>query len=778
VTRFPVATGHPAGIIGPGPASGPYKFFPAMLKNAFARWFCFFAAIVAITACKNEGNKANFAQKEAILDILQKVQAKLNSPDNIYCSEARLAACDAKIAATTDPAERIALQFFKAQVLLEYGDEPSSVVLLESLESQIQGVGKEKAPLYKVMGLAYLRLAERRNCVNQHNTESCIMPIEGKGVHNDKDAARKAIASFETLLRLDPTDMDARWLLNILYMIVGEYPQSVPKPWLIPGLRDTDAATVKAFTDMAPDLGLNFRNRSGGIIVDDFDNDGFLDIVNSAWGLDDPMQFFHNNGDGTFTNASEKSGLSRYTGGLNLTQTDYNNDGFVDIFVLRGAWQGQAGFGEQPNSLIRNNGDGTFTDVTIEAGLLSYLPTQTATWNDFNRDGWLDVFIGNESYSETALNPCELYINNQNGTFTNVAGPNVLDISLFAKGVGSGDYDNDGWPDIVISSMSGHKILLRNKGVAGKVPLFENASEQAGFLRNNSKTFPCWFFDYDNDGWLDIFMCNYDFQGNLSQYAAKEALRPSADRSGKIEIFRNLGNGRFDNMSTKMNLNQVVFAMGANFGDIDNDGWIDMYLSTGNPNYFSLVPNKLYRNVGGKDFADVTVSSKTGNLQKGHAVAFADLNNNGDQDIFVDMGGAFRGDSYFASFYLNPGQSDNNWICLKLEGKQTNRAAIGARVAVKFRENGTLRTVYREVNSGGSFGCSPLRREIGVGKATVIEEIRVKWPVSGAEQVFEQVAPNQFLRIREGQSQLEKMDSRPIVFKKSDGSIPMCAPRR
>ena len=188
--------------------------------------------------------------------------------------------------------------------------------------------------------------------------------------------------------------------------------------------------------------------------------------------------------------------------------------------------------------------------------------------------------------------------------------------------------------------------------------------------------------------------------------------------AGKISLYHNNRDGTFKNVTKQMHLNQTVFAMGANFGDIDNDGWLDMYLATGNPSYQSLIPNKMYHNLGGKDFADVTVSSRTGNLQKGHAVSFADLNNNGDQDIYVDMGGAFRGDAYHAAFYLNPGQNvDNNWICLKLEGVKSNRAAIGAKVKVKFHENGVARMVYREVNSGGSFGCSPFRREIGASRS-------------------------------------------------------------
>ncbi len=751
------------------------KVLQKLLVFKILVWVLSLGAFGTFDACKQARTKPSTA-KEKILEVLEETRQKIDKPGNIYASSARIAECDQQLATVKDQGERLQIMFRKAQFLIEYGDEGQAVSLMEVLESQTRDFPEARKSILPILGLAYMRLAERNNCVNYHSTDACIMPIQGAGVHRDKDPARKAIAIFEEILKNDPNNLDIRWVLNIMYMTIAGYPNDVPKAWLIPGLNEGEKVQIKPFKDMAPDLKLDYRDRSGGVIVDDFDNDGYLDIVTSAWDLEDPMRYYHNNGDGTFTNASASSGLDRYTGGLNLNQTDYNNDGFIDIFVMRGAWQGQAGLGEQPNSLIRNNGDGTFTDVTIEAGLLSFHPTQTSTWNDFNKDGWLDVFIGNESTSATALHPCELYINNQNGTFTNVAKPGVLDITVFAKGVTSGDYDNDGWPDIFISSLTGQKILLHNKGVSGPVPLFDNASDFSGFSQEKSHTFPTWFFDYDNDGWLDLFTCNYEFEGNLSKYLAKEALRPSNARQGKIEIYHNEKSGKFQNMSSKMALNQVVFAMGSNFGDIDNDGYLDMYLGTGNPSYFSLIPNRLYKNMGGKDFAEVTTSARVGNLQKGHGVSFADLNNNGDQDIFAEMGGAFRGDAYYASFYLNPGQNNNNWICLKLEGKQTNRAAIGAKVTLKLTENGQPRMVYREVNSGGSFGASPLRREIGIGQASTIDELIIEWPVSGTRQVFKNVSPNQFLRIQEGQEAFEKLPTKGLVFKNADGSIPMCAP--
>ncbi|MEZ4926082.1 MAG: CRTAC1 family protein [Saprospiraceae bacterium] len=712
-----------------------------------------------------------------MLALLAKIREEVNSPNNIYASEARLAYYDDAKQSALNFETQMQLAMKKAMTLLEFGDEEKAVAFMENiLNTSLKYPNARKGAL-DALGLAYLRLGERTNCINNHNADACIMPIQGDGIYPIQDPTRKAINTFQRLLRDDdPNNMDAIWLLNVAYMSIGEYPDRVPKKWLIPRLNEQGVVKVKPFTEIATDLGLAVKNRSGGVIVDDFDNDGYLDIINSAWGMDDPLHFFKNNGDGTFTDRSEESGLAPFTGGLNMVQADYNNDGWVDFLVLRGAWQGVSGFGKQPNSLFRNNGDGTFTDVTFDSGILSLMPTQTATWNDFNRDGWLDLFIGNETAPVGEKYPCELYINNQDGTFTNVAPGTNLSIQEFVKAVVSADYDKDGWPDIFISTLNGPKILLHNKGVSGPGVAFENVSANAGFAKDTSHTFPTGFFDYDNDGWLDLFLCKYDFDKDLSYYMAEEALKPQAERSGKMMIYRNNQDGTFKDVSKKVGFDKSVFGMAVNFGDIDNDGYLDLYCSTGNPSYKSIIPNKLYKNMNGEKFADVTVSARVGNIQKGHAVSFADLNNNGDLDIFVDYGGAYRGDYYHSALYLNPGQSDNNWISIQLEGTKSNRSAIGAKITLKVSDNAGKRTIYREMNSGASFGCSPLRAQIGIGKAQIIEEITVQWP-SGINTIkLNNIQPNQMIRIKEGVEGFMEIPLKNIVFKKLDGSIPMCAP--
>ena len=167
--------------------------------------------------------------------------------------------------------------------------------------------------------------------------------------------------------------------------------------------------------------------------------------------------------------------------------------------------------------------------------------------------------------------------------------------------------------------------------------------------------------------------------------------------------------------------------MGANFGDLDNDGWLDFYLGTGDPSLSTLIPNRMFRNADGKFFQDVTTSGGFGHIQKGHGISFADFDNDGDQDIYEVMGGAYAGDNYRNVLFLNPGHG-NHWITLKLEGIRSNRAAMGARIRVTVQTAQGERSIYKTVSTGGSFGASPLRQEIGLGQAKAIRSVEIFWP--------------------------------------------------
>lgn len=709
-----------------------------------------------------------------MVDLLKELQRTYIRFDNFYASEPQVHYYDSLITHSSSAQDNMFFTMSKARALIALGREDEAVAILEPQvkkinAEKIQGMDRMKA----LLALAYLRSGERTNCIQNHSAETCILPIQGSGVHKIPDGSRNAARMYEELLKLNPHNLEYRWLLNVAYMTLGEYPRQPSHDMLVPGL-DVSAAEadsglfIKPFEDMASPLSLDVNNMAGGCIIDDFDNDGFLDIVTSAWGPDEQMHYFKNNGDGSFADRSESSRLKELTGGLNLVQMDYNNDGFKDIFVLRGAWL-RGNYGKQPNSLLKNNGDGTFTDVTIVSGMLSFHPTQTATWNDFNNDGWLDVFIGNESWEGNAISgshPAELFLSNQDGTFTNVASKAGVEVTGFVKGVTSGDYNNDGWKDIFVTSLTGRRFLLMNKGVSEKVPMFEDVTTRAGVAPDTvSRTFPTWFWDYNNDGWLDLFFGDFTFNMPISSYSAAEALSISTGKSGAPLLYRNNQDGTFTNVSETVGLVKKAFSMGANFGDIDNDGYLDMYLGTGNPELESIVPNKLFKNIGGKRFVDVTAPARVGHLQKGHAISFADVDNDGDQDIYIELGGAYKGDAFHNAFYVNPNQDERNgWIVIDLVGTKANRSAIGSRIKLTFTEDGKKRSVYRDVNSGGSFGASPLRKEIGIGRTNMIDEIEIQWH-PGGRQVFRNVRPNQFIRLREGADDIEIIPMKMFTFR-------------
>jgi len=218
-----------------------------------------------------------------------------------------------------------------------------------------------------------------------------------------------------------------------------------------------------------------------------------------------------------------------------------------------------------------------------------------------------------------------------------------------------------------------------------------------------------------------------------------------------------------------MHLDRAILTMGANFGDLDNDGWLDVYLGTGEVSYQALLPNRMFRNDRGVRYQDVTTSGGLGHLQKGHAIAFADIENRGQEDIFEEMGGAFVGDAYQSALYRNPGHPGHS-ITLKLVGVQSNRAAYGARIEVVFHENGRQREVFRTVGAVSSFGGNPMEQHIGVGAATLVDEIRIRWPASYAhEQVLRDLPVDQALLVREGLPTAQEMPRKAFTL----GSAPL-----
>lgn len=596
--------------------------------------------------------------------------------------------------------------------------------------------------LEETLGIGYLHKSEMENDVYRHPGDRCLFPMR-RGMRYEKPAdSEKAVQHFLNYLALGPDNLEVKWLLNLAYATLGQYPDGVPQQFLIPLAAFTSKEKVGRFVDVAPQAKLDLFGMAGGVIVDDFDNDGFLDVVTSSSDSCQPLRFMHNNGDGTFSDRTKQAGLSGQLGGLNIVQADYNNDGCTDILVLRGAWEMP-----QRKSLLRNNCDGTFTDVTVASGLAQPTATQTAVWVDINNDGLLDLFAGNEN------GPLQLFLNNGDGTFKDIAHFAGVDRTIYAKAVAAADYDGDGYMDLYVSNLNGPNLLFRNNHNG----TFTEVASEAG-VQGTGKSFAAWFFDYDNDGLPDLFVTSYymSIEESISTYL------DLPHQAGTLKLYKNLGNGAFRDVTKETNLNKLFMPMGANFGDINNDGYLDIYLGTGSPSYASELPNVLLMNKKGKSFVDVTESSGTGELHKGHGVAFADMDFDGDEDILTVIGGAVPGDAHAFRLFENPGNG-NDWISVRLVGAKANRSAIGAHIKVTVRNDGqSARSVYRTVSSGGSFGASPLEQHIGLGHGAEILSLEILWPDgSMTPQRFTNLRPNQAIEIKQFSDHYIALKRRP-----------------
>ena len=717
----------------------------------------------------------------------QAMAAPLRFP---YLNARRAEVMESTLARRSGPAT-IRLRYLIAQERLRAAQNREAIRDLETLlregglSPDTGRIPLEAKPLFDLLALAWLRLGEQDNCIDNPAAEVCILPLEGRGRHVRQEGARNAIALFERILEQFPGDLGSRWLLNLAYMAVGEYPAKVRERHRIGALARSPGHPFPHFRNIAGDLRLGLSGNAGGLVVEDLDGDGLLDLFMTSFGLNDPVRLFLADGRGGFVDRTAEAGLEGITGGLNAIHADYDNDGDPDILILRGAWLGDAG--TFPNSLLRNRGDGTFEDVTFAAGLGSFHPTQTGAWGDFNRDGCLDLFIGNESLRNFAGQPSqvshrsELFLNNCDGTFRDVARQVGIDLDEFVKGAVWGDVNNDGLPDLFVSVMGGPNRLYLNRG--GPSPdswRFEEGARRAG-VEQPIFSFTSWFFDYDNDGWEDLLVLSYDLRhvNEVPEAAAREYLwlpLRVAHGDSLIEVehprlFRNRGDGTFADVTREAGLVKAIWGMGSNFGDLDNDGWLDFYAGTGTPDLSAVVPNRMFRNLGGRRFEEVTLPGGFGHIQKGHAAAFADFTRSGRQDIYMVMGGAYEGDRFANILFENPGWPDRSWVNLELAGVAANRSAIGARVAVVTRQrDGSTRTIHRTVSTGGSFGSSPLALHIGLHRAAGIERVTIGWPDSARSTgSYPGLRLNRFYRIIQGQ-QPELLDRPPVPFRKEPAS--------
>ena len=556
------------------------------------------------------------------------------------------------------------------------------------------------------------------------------------------------------------------WLGPILLLAISGL-------WLI--FQSTSSAQnarppVIQFSNVTESAGIKFKHFKGnkgisinreefgpGVCVADFDGDGWQDIyfVNGRdlydRGISVTNALYRNNHDGTFTDVTKKAGVPGTGYGLGCAWGDFDNDGFPDLFVTQ--------YGK--NVLYHNNGNGTFTDVTDKAGvggLESGAFHSGATFFDYDRDGWLDLYVGSyvnlgdKRYCKLGeiLSSCApseyrgsldaLYHNNHDGTFTNVTQAAGIYQPLGKNlSVQAGDFDNDGWPDLFVANDGLNAYLYHNER-NGKFKEVGLSTGMAVTSRGTVMAAMCISLgDYDNDGQLDLYIS--DFQR-------------SSDH-----LWHNDGKGFFDEVSDAAGITQAtreVLSFGGGFFDYDNDGWLDIFIANGHvyPEVEQATPGTHYRQVNsllhnesnGK-FVEVGKFSGNGfeTPYVGRGVAFADFDNDG----FVDLVVANNGDSPL--LLHNSGNNGNNFLNLKLVGNKSNHDAMGARVHVL---SGSLSQI-REIAAGGSYlSQSDLRANFGLGRAKRAEIIEVTWP-SGQKQTFSDVEANRFYLIEEGKNELQ-----------------------
>ncbi len=530
------------------------------------------------------------------------------------------------------------------------------------------------------------------------------------------------------------------------------------------------------FTDVAVTAGLHAPTIYGGVdskkyILEstgcgcafiDYDNDGWMDIFLlcgtrlEGAPADATNRLYKNNRDGTFTDVTEKAGLKAVGWASGVCVGDYNNDGFDDIFCTY--------FGQ--NILYKNNGDGTFTDVTKAAGLVNDQPRWGAgcSFLDYNRDGHLDLFVSNYVRfsiehapvpgANTNCNwkgiPVEcgprglptgrhsLYRNNGDGTFTDVsqqAGVSQL-TKCYGMTVVTADLDEDGWPDIYVACdstpsllfMNNHDGTFREEGVLRGVALSEDGEEQAGMGIGIG--------DYDLDGHLDLFKTHF------------------ADDA--CVLYHNDGKGNFDDVTrtSRVGVETRFISWGAGMLDLDNDGYPDIFMVTGNvypevertlPQYANKTPRAVFRNLGNNSFEELFEAAGPGvaEAHSSRGCAFGDFDNDGDVDILI------INLNETPTLLRNDLRGKQNWIKVKLEGVKSNRSAIGARVLVHYGGKTQAQSV---LSQSSYYSCNDPRLHFGLGGNTVVR-VDVHWP-SGLAESFKKLPINQLITLREGVGQV------------------------
>lgn len=528
-----------------------------------------------------------------------------------------------------------------------------------------------------------------------------------------------------------------RGILAIARLSTAEALESAGK--MIGGWINFTAQPV--FADKSRDAGITSKQGTGAA-WSDYDNDGdqdllFLTSIPSA-------RLYRNNGDGTFAEVSKSAGLARLQTAISAVFGDYDNDGCEDLYVVRSGHSEKLTDLGDSDLLYRNNCDGTFRNVSDEAGIRDEGHGRGAAWSDYDQDGDLDIYVANHgvvlSSNQFTVESNYLWRNNGNGTFTEVAseagvfGQSACDETRYTRMRDHDwkesyqpawfDYDGDHLPDLFVATDSNVSPLYRNNGDG----TFTEVTQEAGMCRFGTGMGVA-VGDYDNDLDLDIYVTNVGFN----------------------YLWRNNGNGTFAEAAQTMGGADHALGWGVAFLDYDNDADLDLYVVNGNVSIptvevITTKEDKFYRNEGGGQFRQVAAEEGISGGEAKQTGAFADYDNDGFTDIFVgrshyidvDLAGA-------ANRLYHSNKNGNHWIGFRLVGAKSNRSAIGAKVYL----TAAGRTQMREISSGSSYlAGNSLWPIFGLAGEKIAEKVEIEWP-SGIRQVLKNVAADQYLTVTE-----------------------------
>jgi hypothetical protein len=537
-----------------------------------------------------------------------------------------------------------------------------------------------------------------------------------------------------------PDDIRYPWMLRTLTLHAGQPENTIPKEFRLK-IPPVSPSTFQ-FRDVTDAAGAGRLALGRGAAWGDFDNDGLEDILVGAERA--PFCLLRNRGDGTFEDVARQMGLVDPLGlGCYASQfIDYDNDGFQDIFLTSNGWGGGGRL-----FLFHNEGGKRFVDVTESAGLAAPVNAFGSSWADYDNDGRADLAVAAGIIDPEGGDRIRLYHNEGNGKFRELGEQAGLKQKARWISLCWGDYDGDGRQDLLATSFDAGPFLFRNLG-DGR---FEDVSVRAG-IRTQAHAYTPEFFDFDNDGKLDLFVSTYP-SGDLKVQDMIEAkLSGAALHTQRQLLFRNNGGGTFRNVTEEAGITGWYGGMSSQVGDFDNDGFDEIVVGTGNPALDWAEPKPLFRNNGKGQFSDVAESSGLVHFGMLHGTALADYDDSGNFSLFGSFGGFYWGSRETSRLYQNLG-SGNLSLEVRLIGTRSNRDAIGAKVSALAGK----RRIFKWVNGGNGFGCNNSRIvHLGLAREKQVSWLQIDWP-SGLRQSFENIPAGQRIEIVEGKSSLRSV---------------------